>query len=100
VVFGVPQGLNSLALQNSVYHQAEPERIGSSAGLLRTFGYLGAIAASAANGAFLSHGADTAGLRQLTWFMLGAAALFLVVTMADRTLRKVRAVEETANAST
>jgi uncharacterized membrane protein len=26
VVFGVPQGLNSLALQNSVYHQADPER--------------------------------------------------------------------------
>jgi nicotinamidase-related amidase len=89
VLFGVPQGLNSLALQNSVYHQAEPEHIGSSAGLLRTFGYLGAIVASAANGALLSRRADTAGLHHLAWFMLGAATLFLAVTVVDRSLRRV-----------
>ena len=89
LVFGIPQGLNSLALQNSVYYQAEPSRIGSSAGLLRTFGYLGAIVASAANGAFLSQRADTPGLHHLTWFMLGTAALFLVVTVTDRTLGRI-----------
>ncbi|MEV0702122.1 MFS transporter [Saccharopolyspora sp. NPDC050389] len=62
VIFGVPHGLNNLALQNSVYHQSDSERIGSSSGLLHTFGYLGAIIASAAGGAFFSRGADTAGL--------------------------------------
>jgi MFS family permease len=85
-VFGIPQGLNSLALQNSVYHQADPARIGSSAGLLRTFTYLGAMAASCANGVLFSHRADTAGLHRLAWFMLAAAAGFLVLTVADRSL--------------
>ncbi|MBM9506933.1 MFS transporter [Streptomyces sp. KK5PA1] len=90
LVMGVPQGLNSLALQNSVYRQAEPERMGSSAGLLRTFGYLGAIIASAANGAFFPHRADTAGLHHLVWFLLAIAALFLAVTAADRSLGRTR----------
>lgn len=91
VVVGIPQGLNNLALQNSVYYQAEPERMGSSSGLLRTFGYLGAIVASAANGAFLSQRADTSGLHHLTWFLLAIAVLFLGVTVADRRLAQVGA---------
>jgi MFS family permease len=89
VVLGVPQGLNNLALQNSVYYQAEAERIGSSSGLLRTFSYLGAIVAAAANGAFLSHRADTAGLHHLTWFLLAAAVLFLAITVADHSLSRL-----------
>ena len=48
LVAGVPQGLNNLANQNAVYYQADPARVGSSAGLLRTFFYLGAIIASTA----------------------------------------------------
>ena len=60
-MIGVPQGLISLANQNALYHQADPARIGASAGLLRTFIYLGAIVASAANAAAFRHGADTAG---------------------------------------
>jgi MFS family permease len=91
VVFGVPQGLNSLALQNAVFHQADPERMGSSAGLLRTFGYLGAIVASAASGAFFKERADTGGLHHLAWFLLATAVLFLVVTVADRSLGRVGA---------
>jgi MFS family permease len=94
VVFGVPQGLNSLALQNAVYYQAEPERTGSSAGLLRTFGYLGAIVAAAATGAFFPHQADTAGLHRLAWFLLVVAVLFLVITAADRSLRRAGATRE------
>ncbi|MEC3994852.1 MFS transporter [Actinacidiphila sp. DG2A-62] len=93
VVFGVPQGLNSLALQNSVYFQADPERIGSSAGLLRTFGYLGAIVASAASGAFFTDRADTGGLHHLAWFLVVVAAGFLAVTAADRSLSRVRTEE-------
>jgi MFS family permease len=88
LLYGVPQGLNNLALQNSVYQQADPDRIGSSAGLLRTFGYLGAIVASAANGAFFTHRADTAGLHHLAWFLLAIAVSFLVVTVADRSLTR------------
>jgi hypothetical protein len=90
-VAGVPQGLNNLANQNAVYHQADPERIASSAGLLRTFFYLGAIAASTAGGAVLSPVADTAGLHDLALFMLAAAGAFLVLTLVDRSLSRVAA---------
>ncbi|WP_295701292.1 MFS transporter [Lapillicoccus sp.] len=89
LVIGVPQGLVSLANQNAVYHQASPERMGSSAGLLRTSLYLGAIIASAANGAFLGQGADTAGLHELAAFTVVVGALMLVVTFTDRSLAAV-----------
>ncbi|WP_207938953.1 MFS transporter [Actinomadura darangshiensis] len=91
LVFGVPQGLIGLALQNSVYHQAEPERVASSAGLLRTSGYLGAILASSATAVFFAERADTPGMHELTWFMLAVGALFLAVTVVDRSLRHVGA---------
>lgn len=86
VVLGIPQGLNNLANQNALYFQAEPERIAASAGLSRTFGYLGAIAASAATGAFFGATADTPGLHHLATFLVGVAALFLALTLADRSL--------------
>jgi MFS family permease len=86
VVVGISQGLNSLANQNAVYHQADPARMGSSAGLLLTFTYLGAIVASAANGIFLKHAADTRGLHHLALFILPVAGLFFVVTLIDRSL--------------
>ncbi|GAA2102990.1 MFS transporter [Kitasatospora saccharophila] len=91
VVFGVPQGANGLALQNSVFQQSDPARTGSSAGLLRTFAYLGSMVASAATAAAYGPHAGTAGMHQLAWIMLGAAVLFLLLTAFDRTLPALRA---------
>ncbi|MFF4344439.1 MFS transporter [Kitasatospora sp. NPDC001540] len=91
VLFGVPQGANGLALQNSVYLQSDPARTGSSAGLLRTFAYLGSMVASAATAAAYGPHAGTAGMHQLAWIMLGAAVLFLLLTVFDRALRTLRA---------
>ncbi|MFF0135020.1 MFS transporter [Streptomyces sp. NPDC005227] len=85
-LMGVPQGLNGLANQNALYRQADPARIASAAGLLRTFMYLGAMAASAADAAFFTHGADTGGLHHLSLFMLAGAVLLLAVTVIDRSL--------------
>jgi sugar phosphate permease len=89
LIFGLPQGLNSLANQNAVYFQADPERMGASAGLLRTFAYLGAMVSAAATGAFFRHGADTAGLHELAVFLIVVAGLLLVVVLADRSLRRL-----------
>ena len=86
-VLGVPQGLLGLAGQNALYRQAEPARIASAAGLLRTFMYLGALAASAATAAFFPHRADTPGLHDLALFMAVGSALLLVITLPDRSLR-------------
>ncbi|WP_245811991.1 MFS transporter [Actinophytocola xinjiangensis] len=88
-VVGVPQGLNSLGNQNALYHQAQPARVAASAGLLRTFSYLGAMLAAAAGGAAFGHGADTDGLHELAWLMLGCAVLLLVASVTDRSLRRV-----------
>lgn len=89
LIVGLPQGLNNLANQNALYHQADAARVGSSAGLLRTFTYLGAIIASAANGAFYGARASTSGLHHLALFMLVVAGLFLTLTLADRSLGPV-----------
>lgn len=91
VIFGLPQGLNSLANQNAVYYQADPARMGASAGLLRTFTYLGAMVSSAATGAFFSDGAATARLHDLTVFLLVVAGLLLVLVLTDRSLRRLGA---------
>ncbi|GAA4809472.1 MFS transporter [Actinomycetospora chlora] len=90
VLAGVPQGLNNLANQNAVYFQADAERLGSSAGLMRTFFYLGAITASAANGIVFRDGATTPGVHELAVVMIVASGLFLVLTLADRSLARVR----------
>lgn len=89
LVAGLPQGLNTLALQNAVYRQSDPDRVASSAGLMRTFFYLGAIAASTTGGIAFAHGATTAGVHDLALVMLVAAALFLVITVADRSLGRL-----------
>ncbi|KOV63978.1 MFS transporter [Streptomyces sp. MMG1121] len=88
-LLGIPQGLIGLATQNALYRQAAPERTASAAGLLRTFGYLGALAASAATAAFYPQRADTAGLHSLALFMLAGSALLLATTLPDRSLGRL-----------
>ncbi|MDO0924507.1 MFS transporter [Streptomyces sp. TG1A-8] len=89
VLLGLPQGLLGLAAQNALYRQADPERIASAAGLLRTFMYLGALGASAATAAFYPRRADTAGLHGLALFMLAGSALLLAATLPDRSLGRL-----------
>ncbi|MFF6999088.1 hypothetical protein ACFY93_29625 [Streptomyces sp. NPDC008313] len=86
---GVPQGLIGLANQSALYRQADAARMGSAAGLLRTFTYMGAMAASAADAAFFAHGAHTPGLHHLALFMLAGAVLLLTATLLDRSLRNL-----------
>ncbi|HEY9289954.1 MAG TPA: MFS transporter [Microlunatus sp.] len=88
-VAGINQGLTSLANQNAVYYQADPDRVAASAGLLRTFAYLGAMAASAAQGALLKPHASTAAMHELAIFMILLAGLFLVLSLADRSLSRI-----------
>ncbi|MEV0802121.1 MFS transporter [Kribbella sp. NPDC050281] len=89
VIAGIPQGLNGLANQNALYHQADRARMGSSAGLLRTFMYLGALIAAAANAHFFQHGATTTGLHELALFLLVVAGLLVLVTLLDRSLARI-----------
>lgn len=90
---GLPQGLNNLAVQNAVYRQAAPDRVASSAGLMRTFFYLGAIAASAAGGIAFGGGTAGDGLPVLAAVMLVASTLFVLLTLADRSLARLAGPE-------
>ncbi|MEU8789236.1 MFS transporter [Streptomyces sp. NPDC048643] len=99
VIFGVPQGSNSLALQNSVYFQADPARTGSSAGLLRTFAYMGSMIASSATAASFGERASTEGMHHLAWIMLGAGVLYLLITVLDRSLRRLSADPDGSSSS-
>ena len=89
LVLGIPQGLNNLAIQNSLYFQAEPARIASSAGLLRTFFNLGAIVSSVIYGNVYGARATTEGLHVLGWVVVGIAAMFLLITVFDRSLARI-----------
>ena len=86
VVVGIPQGLLGLANQNALYHQADPQRIGSSAGLLRTFMYGGAILAAVGNAAAFGSTATTDGLRTLASWLLIVGGILLVLVLIDRSL--------------
>jgi MFS family permease len=86
LLVGIPQGLNTLAIQNAVYDQADPATLGASSGLFRTAFYLGAMVASAATGAFFGATADTHGLHELAWFLAAVALVFFLITVADRGL--------------
>lgn len=88
-VLGVPQGMLNLANQNALYFQADAARVGASAGLLRTFMYLGAIVSSSASAGFFGRRADTGGLHELAVFMLAACVLLVVLVLGDRTLRRI-----------
>ncbi len=88
-IAGITQGLVGLANQNALYHQAEPARMGASAGLLRTFMYGGALIAAAAVAATLREEATTAGLHELSTFMLGCGVVLLLLTLPDRSLRRI-----------
>jgi hypothetical protein len=90
-VVGIPHGLIGLANQNALYAQAAPARMGSSAGLLRTFRYIGALFAAAASAVFLRDGATSSGLHAMAWMLIGVAAVFLVLCTADRSLGRVGA---------
>ena len=89
LLLGIPQGLLNLANQNALYFQALPEQIGASAGLLRTFMYMGAMVASAANGLLLKSDAMTIGIHQVALFCGGISLLLIMITLLDHSLRKV-----------
>lgn len=89
ILLGIPQGLLNLANQNAVYFQSLPSQIGTSSGLLRTFSYMGAILASAANGLFLKPEAITIGIHEVALFSSFIGIILIIITLLDRSLSQV-----------
>jgi len=87
LVFGVPQGLVGLANQTALYRAVPDGAVAGTAGLLRTFMYVAALASAAVIAGAYGDVATTEGLHVLGIFALGASAAGLAGTVADRALR-------------
>jgi MFS family permease len=93
VIFGLAQGTNSVANQAAVYEQSPPNEIGTTSGLQRTAGYLGAVGASSLLGLFYGKRASTAGLHSLGLTMVVISALLCAGTLLDPSLNVVKKPE-------
>ncbi|MEY9873244.1 MFS family permease [Streptacidiphilus sp. MAP12-33] len=92
-LFGITSGIASVANQTVLYQESPAATVGTAAGLLRTFGYLGSIASAAITGtAFHSHVDDT-GLHHISWALVLIAALVLAITVGDRRLARTDATQ-------
>ncbi|SFF24943.1 MFS transporter [Blastococcus tunisiensis] len=87
-VFGLPNGLGLVANQVLVYRAAPADQVGAAAGLFRTAQYTGAMTATGVVALAYVDGASDSGLQLLGWVSVGTGALLIVLTVADRGLRR------------
>jgi len=86
VLFGVTTGATSVANQTALYREAPADAVGTASGLLRTFSYVGSIAAATITGiAFRSRVSD-GGLHAMSYILLGVGLVVLFLTVFDRRL--------------
>jgi MFS family permease len=90
IVFGAAMGFASAGNQTALYTLAPAEQLGTAAGLLRTFGYVGSIASSVITGIVFRHDVTDHGVHQIAWIMVGVSLALCVLTLTDRTLRRER----------
>jgi len=93
LVFGIAMGAAAAGNQTAVYGQAPEEQLGTASGLLRTFGYIGSIAASAITGIVFHTSVSDHGVHLIAWIMVGVSVVVVLMTVTDRTLRPRRAAE-------
>lgn len=86
-LFGLAQGLTSVANQTTLYREAPSGQMGTASGLFRTAQYLGAIVASTLIALCYGPHADSAGLHRLAIALVVISGLLLVITLVDRGLR-------------
>ncbi|MGF6882016.1 MFS family permease [Nocardia sp. GAS34] len=87
LVFGLAIGFSTAGNQTSLTQHAPVDQLGTASGLLRTFGYVGSIGASAVTGLVFHHNVTDHGVHQTGWIMTAASVLLVALTLADRTLR-------------
>lgn len=77
---GFAAGSSVVANQVALYRVATPEALGTSAGLFRTFGYLGSIASAAVIGFAFQSGPTDQGLRTLSYSLVGVGVVALLLS--------------------
>ena len=97
LIFGVTVGTYAPANQTALYTQIDAHQIGTAAGLLRTFGYIGSIGSAAILSVVFHNHVSDHGLHQIAVIMIGASIIVLLFTLADHSLRKRAGSEAPAN---
>jgi MFS family permease len=97
LIFGVTVGTYAPANQTALYTQVDAHQIGTAAGLLRTFGYIGSIGSAAILSVVFHDHVSDHGLHQIAVIMIGASIIVLLFTLADHSLRKRVGSEAPAN---
>lgn len=83
VLFGIANGFGTIAIQTSLYLQTPAHQIGAASGLLRTFGYVGAIFSSSLITLTFGARAEDAGLHT-QGLIVGGLGILLVLLAFDR----------------
>jgi MFS family permease len=89
-LFGLMSGLSNVSNQTALYSQAPAETVGTASGLLRTFGYVGSIAAATITGVAFRSRVDDSGLRHISLILIVIATVVLLMTIFDRRLAEGR----------
>ena len=87
LIFGITIGTTTVGNQTALYNQAPANHVGTAAGLLRTFGYLGSIAAATITGIAFRTNVTDSGLHSMAIVLITAGVVVLVMTLADRQLQ-------------
>ncbi|MFB6784568.1 MFS transporter [Streptomyces sp. NPDC056352] len=90
LVFGLAIGFSTAGNQTSLTEHAPADQLGTASGLLRTFGYVGSIGASAVTGLVFHHNVTDHGVHQIGWIMTAVSLVLVALTLADRTMPPVR----------
>lgn len=83
ILFGAANGFSNVAIQTALYLQVPADQIGPASGLLRTFGYIGAIFSSSLITLTFGDKATDAGLH-FQGAIIGALGLVLLLLALDR----------------
>jgi MFS family permease len=90
IAVGLAQGASS-SNQIALYSQAPAAVLGTAAGLMRAFGYLGSIGSSAITGIVFHTRVTDAGVTTIAWVMVGLSVVLLALTIFDRSLGRTSA---------
>jgi MFS family permease len=85
-VFGLVAGFGNVTNQTVLYIEAPAEKVGTASGLLRTFGYIGSIAAATITGVAFRARVSDAGLHLVAVILVGTGLVVLLLTLLDRQL--------------
>jgi sugar phosphate permease len=84
VLVGASSGSASVLNQTALCQEAPAETVGTAAGLMRTFGYVGSIVSATIIGLFFDVRVNDSGLHRISLVLIGVGLAVLVLTLFGR----------------